>query len=133
MPQELEALLRRLMSDFNKGGIDAVLGYLDPEIEWVAPPEWLEDRVYSGHEGIRRLAEFWSAQFDEYRVHPDEFVHLPGGRLLVLLHQSGRIRASDDAIDQPVAWIVEARDRKLTRVEVFFSWEAARQAVGVGQ
>jgi ketosteroid isomerase-like protein len=130
MPEETEFLARNIITAFNREGIDAALEYADPQIEWIAPPEWLEDRLYEGHEGVRRLALFWMTQFDQYRLELEEFIHLGEGRGIVLLLQRGRIRASDVPIEQPVGWIVESRDGKVARVEVYFSWEAARAAAG---
>ena len=120
-----------MLAAFDTEGIDAALEYFDPGIEWMAPPEWLEDRLYEGHEGVKRLALFWMAQFDEYTVEPEEFIELGGDRLLVLLYQRGRIRSSDVPIEQPIGWIVESRAGKLTKVDVYFSWETARSAAGL--
>ena len=55
---------------FNETSVEEALPYLHPEIEWVAPPEWLEDRLYKGHDGIRRLSAYWTQLFDEYRLIP---------------------------------------------------------------
>ena len=56
MSHEDVEVVRQTIEAFNRDGLDAALEYLDPEVEWLAPPEWLEDRLYKGHEGIRRLA-----------------------------------------------------------------------------
>jgi ketosteroid isomerase-like protein len=131
MSEGPDEVLRRVIDAFNEEGFDAALEYLDPDVQWLAPPEWLEDRLYEGRAGVRRLADFWSGQFDEYRVEPEQFIDLGGNRVLLLAHQHGRIRSSDTPVEQPVGWIVEVRGGKLVRVDVFFSWEAARTAAGL--
>lgn len=131
VPGETESVTRSMLVAFSSEGIDAALKYFDPAIEWMAPPEWLEDRLYEGHEGIKRLALFWTDQFDDYAVDPEDFIDLDGDRLLLLAHQRGRIRSSDVHVEQPIGWIVESRAGKLTKVDVHFSWEAARAAAGL--
>jgi ketosteroid isomerase-like protein len=131
VPEGPEELLRKLLDAFNREGVEATFEYLDPEIRWLAPPDWLEDRVYEGHEGIRRLSGFWTAQFDDYRVEPEEFIDLGEGRILALLYQRGRIRSSHDPIEQTVAWLVEIRGGLITKVEIFFSFEEGRAAAGL--
>jgi ketosteroid isomerase-like protein len=131
MPEETEFLARNIIAAFNSEGIDAALEYADPEIEWIAPPEWLEDRLYEGHEGVKRLALFWMTQFDEYRLGLEEFIDLGEGRAVMLLHQHGRIKASNAPVEQPVGWIVETRAGKIRKVEVYFSWEATTAAAGL--
>jgi ketosteroid isomerase-like protein len=129
----MEASVRGLIDAFNADGIDAALEYFDPGVEWWAPPEWLEDRLYRGHEGIRRLADFWTQQFDEYRLEPKRFVNLGDDRALVLMHQRGNIKGSRSPIEQPIGWIVEGQDGKLTEVRVYFSWHATLNAAGLSE
>jgi ketosteroid isomerase-like protein len=133
MPGETPAPLAEMLRAFEDRGIDAALEYVDPEIEWRAPPEWLEERLYRGHAGIRRLAAFWAQQFDQFRLRPERFIDLGDDRVLALLRQEGIIRGSGDRVEQAVGWICEIRDRKLTKVEVHFSWEDALEAAGVGE
>jgi ketosteroid isomerase-like protein len=133
MSDEVAAPLRGAIEAFNREGVEAALEYVDPEIEWWAPPEWLEDRLYRGHEGLRELAAFWTEQFGEYQLEPERFTDLGGDRVLALLHQRGRIRGSGDRIEQPVGYIARVRDGKLTEVHVYFSWEAALEAAGLAE
>lgn len=116
---------------FNEAGVEAALSYLDPEIEWVAPPEWLEDRLYRGHDGIRRLSAYWTQLFDEYRVMPQQVIDAGDGRVVLLLQQEGRIIGSGDRVESPLGYLVEIRDTMVARVEIFFSWEATLEAAGL--
>ena len=133
MSEELTARLREAINAFSDEGIDAALGYCDPEIEWWAPPEWLEDRLYEGHQGVRRLAAFWAQQFDEYRLEPEKFIDLGEGRVAALLRQRGRIKGSGDPLEQPVGYIARIEDGLLKEVWVYFSWEATLEAAGLSE
>jgi ketosteroid isomerase-like protein len=123
--------LRHLIEAFEAGGTDAAIAQLDPEIAWVAPPEWLEERVYRGHDGVRELAGYWTQQFDQYRLDLKRLIDLDDGRGVALLHHGGRIRESGAPVQHEIGYIGEADAGKLTRVEVYFSWEATLEAAGL--
>jgi ketosteroid isomerase-like protein len=121
-------IVGRALEAFNRGGLDAALEYLDPEIEWWGPEDWLEERLYSGHEGLRRLTSFWTEAFDEYQIDLHE-TRESGNVVLALCHQRGRMKGTGDEITNPIAYIWEIRGGKATRVDVYFSWEEAVNAL----
>jgi ketosteroid isomerase-like protein len=123
--------LRAMIEDFDAGGVDASLEHIHPEITWNAPPEWLEKRVYYGHDGIRELAASWEEIFEEYRLEIERLVELDPDRAFALVYQRGTIRGSGDEVEQAVAFIAEIRDGLVFRVDVFFSWEAGLEAAGL--
>jgi ketosteroid isomerase-like protein len=131
MLEERAAPMLNAIDAFNETGVEAALPYLHPEIEWVAPPEWLEDRLYKGHDGIRRLSAYWTQLFDEYRVTPQRVMDAGDGRVLLLLQQEGRIIGSGDRVESPLGYLVEIHDTLVARVEIFFSWEATLEAAGL--
>lgn len=115
---------------FNQGGVESALPFLDPEIEWRAPPEWLEDPVYRGHDGIRRLAAHWTELFDQYRLERVRVVEVGDDKVVILLNQLGQIRGSGDRIEGPIGYVAEVRGGLVTRVDIYFSWEQTLQAAG---
>jgi ketosteroid isomerase-like protein len=131
MLEERAAPMLNAIEAFNETGVETALPYLHPEIEWVAPPEWLEDRLYKGHDGIRRLSAYWTQLFDEYRVMPQRVMDAGDGRVVLLLQQEGRIIGSGDRVESPLGYLVEIRDTLVARVEIFFSWEATLEAAGL--
>jgi hypothetical protein len=123
--------LRGMIEDFNTGGIEAALAHVDPEITWHAPPEWLEKSVYTGHDGLRELAGSWGQNFEEYRLDVERVVDLDAHRVFALLYQRGRIKDSGAEVEHAVSYIAEIAADQVTRVDVFFSWEAGLQAAGL--
>ena len=123
--------LNLVVEAFNARGIDAALPYFHPELVWLAPPEWLEKRVYRGREGLRELAASWGQNFDEYRLEVKRVVDLDGDRALALVYQRGRIKGTGNPMEQAIGWIVELVDGQLARVDVYFSWEAGLEAAGL--
>jgi ketosteroid isomerase-like protein len=123
-------LVRRLFDVFNRGGIEAILEYSDPEVEWLAGSGWMEEPVYRGHEGLRKLNSFWEQYFESYHLDIEELIDL-GDRVLVLGYQRGIIRGSGDRVEQRTGWICEFRNGRGVRTWVYFSWEEALTAAGV--
>jgi ketosteroid isomerase-like protein len=131
MLEERAAPMLNAIDAFNETNVEAALPYLHPEIEWVAPPEWLEDRLYKGHDGIRRLSAYWTQLFDEYRLIPERVMDAGDGRVVLLLQQEGRIIGSGDRVESPLGYLAEIRDTLVVRVEIFFSWDATLEAAGL--
>jgi ketosteroid isomerase-like protein len=131
MPERRAAPLLSAIQAFNEGGIEPALEYLDPEIEWLAPPEWLEDRLYKGHDGMRRLSTHWTQLFDDYRVEPERELDVGDDEVVLLLHQRGRIRGSGDSVESPIGYLARIRGGLVTKVSIYFSWEATLEAAGV--
>jgi hypothetical protein len=51
--------VRNTIEAFNREGVEAALAYFDPDVEWLGPPEWLEEHLYKGQDGIREIAAVW--------------------------------------------------------------------------
>jgi ketosteroid isomerase-like protein len=131
MSDETAAPMLSAIEAFNQGGVESALAFLDPEIEWRAPPEWLEDPVYRGHDGIRRLAAYWTELFDQYRLELVRIVEAGDDKVVILLNQLGQIRGSGDRIEGPIGYVAEVRGGLVTRVDIYFSWERTLEAAGV--
>jgi ketosteroid isomerase-like protein len=130
MSQENVEIVRRAIETFNREGVEAALEYFDAGVEWLGPPEWLEEHLYEGHDGIRRIASVWGENFDEYRLDPEKFIDA-GDEVVALVFQRGRIKGSTDLIEQRIGYVWEVRNGKGVRVQVYFSWEDALEAAGL--
>jgi ketosteroid isomerase-like protein len=115
----------------NRDGVEGFLAYCDSDVEWITPPNWLEDRVLNGHDGVRRAIALFDEQLDDFRVDMERVVDVDDDRVVVLLYQRGRIKGSDHTLEQPLGVATEFRDGKATRFQVYFSWEEALKAVGL--
>jgi ketosteroid isomerase-like protein len=131
VPEKRAAPLLSAIDAFNEGGVEAALEYFDPGIEWLAPPEWLEDRLYRGHDGLRRLSAYWTQLFDEYRLEPAREMDIGEDEVVLLLYQRGQIKGSGQPIEAPVGYLAQIRGGLVTRVNIYFSWEATLDAAGV--
>jgi ketosteroid isomerase-like protein len=58
----------------NRDGVEGFLAYCDSDVEWITPPNWLEDRVLNGHDGVRRAIALFDEQLDDFRVENGEWL-----------------------------------------------------------
>jgi SnoaL-like domain len=104
--------------------------FYDTEAELHTPPEWLDQSVYRGHDGLREVLNLWTESFDEYQWSQERLIE--GDDAIVgLYHQRGRIKGVDSWIEQPIGCVYRFRGDKVSRLDVFFSWDAAITAAGV--
>ncbi|HEY4428206.1 MAG TPA: nuclear transport factor 2 family protein [Solirubrobacteraceae bacterium] len=131
MSQENVEKSSNAIAALNRDGVEGFLAYCDPAVEWITPPDWPEDRVLHGHNGVRRAIALFGEQFDSFRVDMEKVVDVDDDRVVVLLRQSGRIKGSPHMLEQPLGVATEFRDGKATRFQVYFSWDEALKAVGL--
>jgi ketosteroid isomerase-like protein len=131
MSEENMHLVRRMNEAFNRGD-DSWIGFYDPEVEFRTPPEWPEDSVYRGHDGIRRAAALWAESFSEYVWKIDSLIDAPDC-VVGLHHHRGRIRDGGGWVERPLGAVYFLRSGKIARVLSFFSWSEALKAAGLSE
>ena len=129
MSQETVDLARRAYAAFNTGGLEAIIPFLDPEIEWSEGTDVPEPHVYRGHDGVRRQHEQFTDAWESFRLEPERFVDA-GDRLVVVLHLWARGKGSGVEIESRVAHVWTVRDEKATELQMYMSPENALEAVG---
>jgi uncharacterized protein len=124
-------IARQAYEAFNRGGVDAVLEFLDPDIEWCMWDGFSRgERVFRGHDGVRKVFTIFNENYDGFRADPQEFID--GGDLVVVpVRLSGRAKGSGayEAFDVVQVW--SARDNKAVRLEVYSDKVEALRATGV--
>jgi ketosteroid isomerase-like protein len=129
MSQQNVEVVRKSFEAHGAGGIEAPLPFDAPDFVWDAGPEWVEDRIYRGHDGARRLDAIFHDNFADYALEVHE-IRAVGDRVLALYEATGRIRDSGLPIRQPVGIVLSHfRDGMIGKVRSFFSWREALEAV----
>ena len=109
MSQENVELAWQASGAWNDGGIDALLEYLDADVEWHPPPESMEPGIYRGHDGVRdylgRLAEI----FEEQHVEPLEVIDVDDERVISVIRVIGRSEHSALELNADWAWLITVR------------------------
>ena len=125
-------LVERLFTAFGARDVDAMLGLLGPDFEYLAPDTARlvgRTKPYRGLVGAREYLRDVSAVWGEMRVASLQYEAVKSGVLV-----QGRIVTQDKRgglADAPAAWLVEVRDSSIVRVTVFRDpKQAVRAAAG---
>jgi len=132
MSQLTDAEVVRASFDAHRtGGIEASLPFYSSNCVWDAGSDWLEERIYHGHDGLRRVDSVFRENFEDYSLALREIRDL-GERILALYEATGRIKGSDLPIRQPIGIVFSGFDNeRIGEVRSFFSWKEALKAVGL--
>ena len=127
--QNLE-IMRRFVEAFNRGGLDAVVDFLDPEIEYREDPRFPQAEVYRGRDAVVRQWREFGASFEGYRFEIEDHFGLDD-KVVVVLREVGRGAGSGVPVDRRTGWVNTLRAGKLVRMEIFLDPADALEAVGV--
>jgi ketosteroid isomerase-like protein len=132
MSQENVELALRAVHAWNEGGAEAILPYLDSEIEWHPPRESMEPGNYRGHAGVRdylgRLAEVFSGV---PRAEPVDVIDVDAERVIAVIRLIARGEVFGTEIDAEWAWLIKVRDGKGIEVWTFTDRAQALEAAGL--
>jgi ketosteroid isomerase-like protein len=131
MSQEHVELLRKSFEAFNVGGIEALLPFCPPDVVWYSVAEWLEDPVYRGHDGARKLVGAFTDNFDDWGWEVHEIRDV-GSRVVAHVEMTGRIKDSGVPIRQTMGLVsADFRDGTIGEARFFITWQQALESVGL--
>jgi ketosteroid isomerase-like protein len=133
MSQEDVETFKRVVEAYNRRDIDALLGELDPEVEWRAALDVLlggEATVHRGHQGVSELIRGTDEVFDE--IHADlPDVRDIGDRIVAIGHLRIRGKQSGAESESAVGLVADFRDGKGVRIRTYLDPEEALEAAGL--
>ncbi len=135
MSQENVEAFKRTVEAGNRRDIDAVVEELDPEVEW--HPALLASleggaTVYRGREGVREW--FRDVYEDLGEIHQEyEEIRDLGGRVIAIGHIRTRGKASGAETESPIAYVVEYKNGKATRIQSYLDPQEALEAAGLSE
>jgi ketosteroid isomerase-like protein len=127
---------RRGWDALNRGDLDTVLSYIDPEVEWrpALGPGGMEGNVYRGKAAYERwLREDLSEVWEEFRGEALDFRELPGERVLLLGFLHSRGRASGAELRVPFGQLAQFRNGLVVRLDAFPDHASALAAAGLSE
>ena len=116
MSQENVERTWQAVRSWNEGGVDALLQYLDADVEWLPPRESMEPGVYRGHEGVRDYLGRLAQVFPNASAEPLEVIDVDDERVIAVVRSVARS---------------EHLNKKGIRVEIFTDKPQALKAVGL--
>jgi len=132
VPEENVEILRRAYAALREEGVEGILRYSDPEIEFTTPSSLAsEPDTYRGHDGVRR----WFGSFDDAMedVWLEPVTSTPlGEKVLVetLLHARGKATGIDTAQRAFLVWTM--RGGKVVGLDAFPDEAQALEAAESG-
>jgi ketosteroid isomerase-like protein len=124
-------IARRAYEAFNGGGVEAILDFLDPEIEWRMFERFARDpRVYQGHAGVREVLGLFEENFDAFGAAPHEFIDADD-RIVVPVRLYGSAKGTGEETSFELVHVWTARDGRASKLDVYSTREEALRAVGL--
>jgi ketosteroid isomerase-like protein len=124
-----------VVASWQRNDFESFLSATDPNIEWHTVLERLvegPDSVYRGHDGIRRLWQFYRTELENFEIEVQELRDVGDDRVLFL----GRFRwwgvASGIESESPLGAVITVRDGKIVQSIDYVSHQEAIEAAGLG-
>jgi ketosteroid isomerase-like protein len=132
MSRENVEIVRRGYEQFAEKGMPS-FEFLDPEIEWRGPKEFPDlAEPHFGHEGVAQYVAMVNEAFDDYRMHPEEFIDAGEDQVLVFSREGGRGRGSGaEVVTHPTAHLWTLRDGKAILMQSYWERPEALEAAGL--
>jgi ketosteroid isomerase-like protein len=132
MSQEDVEIVRSALTALSDHGVDALVEFLHPEINWRAM-EGAPDDVgeMQGIEASRRYVEDWFETFDDFTTIPEELLDAGEDRVVGVLHVSGCAKLSGITTELRYAALYTLRDDKIARIREYGDREEALEAAGL--
>ena len=121
------ATIQHLLELWHAGRIDDGRELLDPQIEWLEPPETIGRNVVTGPDAALAALANWREQFDSIRAETTE-LREEGDRVLHALQQYARAGGSEVDVEAPLYMVWWFRDGKATRMEMYNTRPQAEEA-----
>ena len=121
------ASVQRLLELWATNRTDEGRELMDPDIEWIEPPETIGRNVVTGPDGALAGLANWTEQFDDLRVETLE-MREEGDRVLHAMTQFAKARGSDVEIPGDLYMVWWFRAGKATRMEMYNTREEAEEA-----
>ena len=131
MSAENIEVVRRSIDAFNRGGVDAWLRFLSPDVVWESLPLVGFRDVYRGRAEAREWSEQLTEVFEEAHLAIEQITPLSDDTVLVELTQIGRGRGSGLSGEQRIWSIFWLAEGLITRRQPFSTRDAALEAAGL--
>ncbi len=107
-------------------------GDLHPDFVWDMSSfrGWPEQKIYPGIEGARQFNAEWGDAWDEWEVEVEDYIDA-GERVVVIVHQRGRSKATGVPVDMRFGQVWTLRDGQSIRMQMYASPEEAIEATGL--
>ncbi len=128
MADEHHQLIRDWADAFNRGDMDAALGFIHPEVQIDDPDR--TGRSWRGHDEFLEFVREWLENFDSYRLELAAIEDGPDGTF-ARVTQTGKGKGSGLEFELPTHFALRFRDGKVAYYRIATEAEDARREVGL--
>jgi ketosteroid isomerase-like protein len=93
---------------------------------------WLEQPVYEGTAGARRFIEDWGGSWEDWTVEAESFYDA-GDRVVMVVRQRGRSKATGMSVEMVMAMVYTLRDGKQVRMVMYADPSYAVRVAGLAE
>jgi ketosteroid isomerase-like protein len=93
---------------------------------------WPEQQSYLGIEGTRQFLAEWDDAWDDWEVEVEDYIDA-GERVVAIVRQRGRSKATGVPVDMYFAQVWTIRDGQQVRMQMYASPDEALEAVGLSE
>lgn len=119
MSQQNVDAFRAVIEAINERGADADLELLDREIEFREDPAFPGAQVYRGRDDVVRNFREFTASFDYYHFEIEDLRDAGDDKVVAVLHERARGKASGLKVDRRSGWVATFRDGKVLGFEIY--------------
>ena len=104
-----------------------------PDLVWdVSRLGWPDQQTYTGCEGAMQFNAEWADAWHDWEIDVEEYIDA-GERVVVVLNQRGRSKATGIPVDMRFAQVWTLRNGQGIRMQMYASVEEALAAVGLSE
>ena len=133
MSQENVEIVRRTASALAAGDWQGVFQTWDRHIEWHFERGAVISGLHRGRDRVRAALSSFMTEWEDFAVEIEDLIPADDGRVVMLVHLTGRGRGSPVPLDFREANIFTIRAGRIVSVEEYFDRERALEAVGLRQ
>ena len=120
MSRDNVELIRRTYDAFDRGALDELSGFHDPQIEWRTASEDPDAGIHRGPEAVRHYIEQWLEGFAGLRATVEEYIDAGDDRVFTWVRWTGRGRASGIDAEWWLAIVYTVRGGKVVHADEYF-------------
>jgi ketosteroid isomerase-like protein len=133
MSQENVEVVRAVFEAWERGGVDAMAEFWDPEIDWRAAEGALDDvGVMRGVDAMRAYVNDWLDNFDDVHFEAEELIDA-GDQVVAMQRVTARAKGSGVETELRYAVVNTIRDGKVVRGREYWTRDEALEAVGLSK
>ena len=132
MSQENVEIVRRAYAAYPENGVEGMAPFFTADHVTYSIPGWPDDSEYHGHDGLRKLSQQWTEDFD-VSFHVQE-LRDAADVVVALVEMTARTKGTSVPIRGPLGVVHAAfRDGLIGETRYFASWQKALEAAGLSE